>query len=394
MNEAWIMSGARTPIGKFMGGLSSLSAPELGAVAVVEAMRRAGVEPAAVDEVILGHVLQAGVGQNPARQAALKAGCPPSVGALTVNKVCGSGLKAVVLAAQAVKLGDAQIVVAGGMESMSQAPYLLPKAREGLRLGNGELIDSMIHDGLTCAMDHIHMGLTGELVSERWGVSREEQDRYAVASHHKAARAWKEGRFAAEVVKVMVKGAKKGEMIAIEKDEGPREDSSIEALAKLRPAFKPDGVVTAGNASTINDGAAALVVSNDAVVKKSGVAPLARIVAYATTGLEPKLVMMTPVEATLRVLAKAGWDKDEVDLFEFNEAFAAQAAGLLKELKLDPEKVNVNGGAVALGHPIGCSGARILVTLLHEMKRRDVRKGVAALCMGGGNGVAVAVERA
>ena len=392
MREAVILSAVRVPTGKFMGALKGFRAPELGAIVVREAVKRAGVAPEAVDEVIMGNVLSAGLGQAPARQAALGAGLPPKVGALTINKVCGSGLKAVMLAAQAVATGDAEVVVAGGMESMSQAPYLLPKVREGLRLGNGELVDSMVHDGLWEAYEDYHMGCCGEIVAESYGVTREQQDAYALESHRRAIAAMKAGRFRDEIVPVPIP-QKKGETILFGRDEHPRADTTAEALGKLRPAFKPDGTVTAGNASTINDGAAALVVASEAVVKRSGKSPLARIVAYATTGLEPKLVMMTPVEATRKALAKAGWDKDEVELYELNEAFAAQSVAVVKELKLDPSRVNVNGGAVAIGHPIGASGARVLVTLLYEMIRRDAKKGIAALCLGGGNSVAMAIER-
>jgi acetyl-CoA C-acetyltransferase len=314
------------------------------------------------------------------------------VGALTVNKVCGSGLKSVVLATQAIRLGDHESIVAGGMESMSQAPYLVPKARDGLRLGHGQIIDSMVGDGLWCAFEDFHMGLTGELVAERYEIKREEQDEFAVNSHKKAVAAMNAGRFDDELTPVEVALRKK--TTTVERDEGPRDDTTLEGLAKLKPAFKRDGgTVTPGNASTINDGAAAVVVASEDVVSRSGTEPLARIVAYATSGIEPKWVMMAPVEATTRVLSKAGWDRDDVDLYEFNEAFSAQSLAVLRELKIDPERVNVNGGAVALGHPIGCSGARILVTLLFEMRRRDAKRGIAALCMGGGNGVAVAVER-
>lgn len=386
-----IISGVRTPIGKFLGTLKPLSAVQLGAIAVKEAVKRAGLEPKQIDECIMGNVVQAGLGQNPARQAALGGGLLPEVGAFTVNKVCGSGLKAVGLAAQAIRCGDQEIVVAGGMESMSNAPYLVPKLREGYRLGSGEIIDSMIHDGLWDVYEDFHMGMTGELVAEKYKVSREEMDEYALSSHQKAIQAIKECRFESQVVAVEI-ASRKGTTV-IKVDEGPREDSSLEALRGLKPVFKKDGTVTAGNAPGMNDGAAALVITSrkkaDALGKKS----MARIVGQATAGLEPKWVMMTPVPAVQGLLPKIGWRKEDVDLWELNEAFAVQSVAVVRELGLDPGKVNVNGGAVALGHPIGASGARILVTLLHEMIRRDLHRGVATLCMGGGNGLALAIER-
>jgi acetyl-CoA C-acetyltransferase len=392
IQEAVIISAARTPIGKFQGALKPFTAPQLGALVVRNAIERAGVEAAQVDEVIMGCVLQAGLGQNPARQAALLAGVPDKVSALTVNKVCGSGLKSVMLAAQSVTLGDNDFIVAGGMESMSNAPYLLMKARDGYRMGNGEIVDAMVHDGLWCAFDQWHMGETGEVVCDIYGVTRAQQDEYALDSQRRAVAAIKAGRFKDEICKVEIP-QRKGEPISFDTDEGPREDATLEGLAKLKPAFRKDGSVTAGNASTINDGAAALVVTSLDKANKLKRAPLARIVAQAVAGVEPKLVMMAPVDAVKQVAAKAGWKLAEVDLFELNEAFSSQAVALLQQLELDPAKVNVNGGAVALGHPIGASGARVLVTLLHEMIRRNAKRGIVSLCLGGGNAVALAVER-
>jgi acetyl-CoA C-acetyltransferase len=369
-----------------------MTATELGAVAVREAVKRAGIDPASIDECLMGCVLPAGLGQNPARQAALQGGLADTVSALTINMVCGSGLKAVALAAQAVMAGDAEIVVAGGMESMSNAPYLLPQGRKGFRMGDSVVVDSMIKDGLWCACDDQHMGMTGELVAEKRGITRQQQDAYALESHRRAAAAWKEGRFSAEVVPVSV-GGKKGAVTLFDTDESVREDASLEALAALRPAFKKDGTVTAGNAPGVNDAAAAVVVMSAAKANELGLTPMVTIKAQATSGVEPKWVMMAPVTGVRRVLERAGWDKDEVDLYELNEAFSVQALGVTRELGIGLEKVNVNGGAVAIGHPIGASGARVLVTLIHEMMRRDVKKGVAALCLGGGNSVALAVER-
>jgi acetyl-CoA C-acetyltransferase len=388
-----ILSAVRTPIGKFQGGLARFSATELGAKAATEDILRAELNAKKVDEVILGNVVQAGLGQNPARQAALKGGCDPRVAAMTINKVCGSGLKAVALAAQAVQVGNSEVVVAGGMESMSNCPYLLPQARTGYRLGDGKLIDSMIHDGLWDAYEDFHMGMTGELVAEKYGISREEQDRFAVESHQKAVRARKSCFFEAQILPIEVP-QKKGAPVVIKYDESPREDTSLEVLAKLRPAFKKDGTVTAGNAPGTNDGAAALVVTSERHAQQLGRQPMARIVAQAVSGVEPKWVMMAPVDAVEKLLARTGWDRDkDVDLVELNEAFAVAAIAVTRQLKLNPEKVNVNGGAVALGHPIGASGARILVTLLYELQRRNLRRGIAALCLGGGNAVALAVER-
>ena len=392
MREAVILSAVRTPTGKFLGTLKDHAAPRLGAIVVKEAVARAGLAPEDVDEVILGNVLSAGVGQAPARQAAIHAGLPPAVGALTINKVCGSGLKAVMLAAQGIATGDTDIVVAGGMESMSNAPYLLARAREGLRLGHGELLDSMIHDGLWDAYDDQHMGCCGEVVAEKYAVSRAEQDAFALESHKKAIAAIKAGKFKDEIVPVPIP-QKKGDPVMFADDESPREDTSLEALARLKPAFKEGGTVTAGNAPGVNDGAAALVVASSDTARALGAKPLARIVAQATSGLEPRLVMMTPVPAVRKLLEKAGWTADSVDLVELNEAFAVQGVAVVRELGLDPAKVNVNGGAVALGHPIGASGARILTTLLYALQQRGLRRGVATLCLGGGNGVALAVER-
>jgi acetyl-CoA C-acetyltransferase len=393
MTDAVILSGARTPVGKFLGALKDFRAVDLGIIAVRAAIERAGLDPQAINEVIMGNVVQAGTGQNPARQVALGAGIPNTVGALTINKVCGSGLKSVMLAANAIKVGEIEIAVAGGMESMTNAPYLLKRARQGYRMGNGELIDSMIGDGLWCAFDDWHMGCTGEVVAQAYNVTRGEQDEYAVNSHRKAIAAIRAGRFNDEITPVEIP-QKKGAPLVIRTDEGPREDTSLEALAKLKPAFKQEGgTVTAGNAPSVNDGAAALVVTSDAVARKLGRKPMARIVAQATSGVEPKLVMMAPVTAIQLTLERAGWDLADVDLIELNEAFAVQAVAITRELGLNPARLNVNGGAVALGHPIGASGARLLVTLLYEMQRRDVRRGLAALCLGGGNAVAMAVER-
>jgi len=392
VREAVIISAVRTPVGKFQGALKNFTAPQLGALVVRESVRRAGLQPEIVDEVILGCVIQAGLGQNPARQAALHGGLPPAVAALTVNKVCGSGLKAVMLAAQGIKLGDTEVVVAGGMESMTNAPYLIPQARQGYRLGNGTLVDSVIHDGLWCAFEDYHMGCTGEVVADRYRVSRHEQDEYALRSHQKAAAAIKSGRFKEEILPVEIP-QKKGAALIFDTDESVREDTSLEGLAKLRPAFKTDGTVTAGNAPGINDGASAVVVTSAERARSLGIEPMARIVAEATSGIAPELVMMAPVEAIRKVLANAGWSLNEVDLIEINEAFAVQLVAIIRELKLDPDRVNVNGGAVALGHAIGQSGSRLLTTILYEMKRRDVHRGLVALCLGGGNAVAMAVER-
>jgi len=393
-DDVVIISACRTPVGKFQGSLSDLGAPQLGAIVVREAVRRARLDPKQVDECIMGNVVSAGLGQNPARQAAIFGGLPPEVGAMTVNKVCGSGLKAVGLAAQAVKTGDSSIVVAGGMESMTNAPYLLPQARKGYRLGNAQIIDSMVHDGLWDIYNNYHMGITGENVAEKYGIPREEQDEFALNSHRKAIAATRECRFKAQIVPVELPARKKGEApIIFDKDESPREDTTIEILRSLKPAFKKDGTVTAGNAPGVNDGAAAVVVTSAKRAQELGAQPMVRIVAQATSGIDPKWVMMAPVSAVRKIWEKTGWKNEDVDLYELNEAFSVQALGVMRELGLDPNKVNVNGGAVAIGHPIGASGARVLVTLIYEMIRRDVHRGIAALCLGGGNAVAMAVER-
>jgi acetyl-CoA C-acetyltransferase len=393
-DDVVIISGCRTPVGKFQGSLADFSAPKLGAIVVREAVKRASLNSDQVDECIMGNVLPAGLGQNPARQAAIFGGLSPATGAMTINKVCGSGLKAVALAAQAVQTGNSSIVVAGGMESMTNAPYLLPQARKGYRLGNGQVIDSMVHDGLWDIYNDYHMGITGENVAEKYGITREEQDEFAVHSHRKAVAAMKECRFKSQIVPVEIPAKKKGEApVLFEKDESPREDTTIETLRSLKPAFKKDGTVTAGNAPGVNDGAAAVVVTSANRAKELGAKSMVRIVAQATSGVEPKWVMMAPVDAVRRIWEKTGWKADDVDLYELNEAFSVQALGVMRELSLDPHKVNVNGGAVAIGHPIGASGARVLVTLIYEMIRRDVKRGIAALCLGGGNAVAMAVER-
>jgi acetyl-CoA C-acetyltransferase len=393
MREAVIIAAVRTAIGKLQGSLSSFSAVDLGAGVVREVVRRAGIEPSQVDEIIIGNAVSAGLGQNPARQAGLKGGLDPRVAALTINKVCGSGLKAVALAAQGIQTANAEIVVAGGMESMTNCPYLLPQLRQGYRLGHGKALDAMITDGLWDAFEDFHMGMTAELVAEKYQISRARQDAYAFESHRRAIDAIKSDRFNDEIVPVAIP-QKKGEPIQFCVDESPREDTSLEALARLKPAFKPDGTVTAGNAPGTNDGAAALVVTSAEKARELGKKPLARIVGQAVSGVEPKWVMMAPVGAVQSLLKKVGWKLEAVDLFELNEAFAVQALAVIQELGLDPARTNVNGGAVALGHPIGASGARILVTLLYEMARRNARRGIAALCLGGGNAVALAVERA
>jgi acetyl-CoA C-acetyltransferase len=392
MKEPVIISAVRIPIGKFQGTLKPFTASQLGSFVVRAARERAELNPSDIDEVIMGNVVSAGLGQNPARQAALVGGLPPEVAAMTINKVCGSGLKAVALAAQAVMTGDSDIVVAGGMESMSNAPYLLPKARDGYRLGDGTIVDSMIHDGLWDAFEKFHMGNTGEIVSEKYRVSRERQDEYALNSHRKALDAIRNGRFREEIAGVPIP-QKQGDAILFDTDEGPRPDTSMEALRALKPAFKKDGTVTAGNAPGVNDGAAAVIVTSLERAIQLGRTPLARIAGQAVSGIEPALVMMAPVKAVQKLLRKTGWTMESVDLFELNEAFSVQAIAVMEQLGLPPEKVNVNGGAVALGHPIGASGARILVTLLFEMIRRKSKRGIATLCLGGGNAVAMAVER-
>jgi acetyl-CoA C-acetyltransferase len=393
VKQAVIISAARTATGKFQGSLKPFSATDLGGIVVKEAVNRAGIDAADVDEVIMGCVVQAGLGQAPARQAALKAELPPEVSALTVNMVCGSGLRAVALAAQAVKLGDADFVVAGGMESMSNIPYAMPNARDGFRLGDNKIVDLMVHDGLWCAFENWHMGNTGEVVAETYNIDRSAQDEYAYNSHRKAHEARAAGRFKDEIVPIEIP-QKKGDPITFDHDEGIREDASADGMGKLKPAFKKDGgTVTAGNASSLNDGASAVVVTSAEKAAELGIEPLGRIVAYATSGIEPKMIMMAPVQGVKNVLEKAGWKMEDVDLFELNEAFSVQALGVMQELGVDIERVNVNGGAVAIGHAIGNSGGRILTTLLYEMKRRGAKKGVAALCLGGGNSVAMAVER-
>jgi acetyl-CoA C-acetyltransferase len=392
VRESVIVSAVRTPTGKFLGALRSFTAQQLGACVVREAVRRAGIDPEIVDECIMGNVVSAGLGQNPARQAALNGGLPDHVAALTINKVCGSGLKAVMLADQGIRVGDIDVAVAGGMESMSNCPYLLPRVRDGLRMGNAEILDSMINDGLWCAFEQCHMGNSGEVVAEHYKVGRAAQDDYAARSHQKAARAQAEGAFKDEILPVSI-AQKKGAPIVVDRDEAVRADTTADVLAALKPAFKKDGTVTAGNAPGVNDGASALVVMDATRARSLGVSPMARIVAQATSGLAPKFVLMTPVEAVRRVAEKAGWDLADVDLFELNEAFAVQAVAVLNELGIDQEKVNVNGGAVALGHAIGSSGGRVLTTLLYALKRRNLSRGIATLCLGGGNGVALAVER-
>ncbi len=394
MEDVVIISGVRTPIGKFQGALEPFTAPQLGAIAVREAVKRANVDPAQVDECIMGLVVAAGLGQNPARQAALNGGLPNTVGAMTINKVCGSGLKAVALATQAIQTGNAEIVVAGGMESMTNAPYLLPQARKGYRLGNSQIIDSVVNDGLWDIYNNYHMGMTGENVAQKYGVTREQQDEYAVNSHKKAVQAWKECRFKSQVVPVELPAKKKGGPTTfLEMDEGPREDTSAEALGNLKPVFKKDGTVTAGNASTMNDGSAAVVVTSAVKAKQLGAQPMVRVVAQATSGIAPEWVMMAPVDGIRKIWAKTGWKPEDVDLYEINEAFSVQSVAVIKELGIDPARVNVNGGAVALGHPIGASGTRVLVTLIYELIRRNGKRGIAALCLGGGNSVAMAVER-
>ena len=392
MSPAVIVAAVRTPTGRFLGSLKGFSAPELGAIAIREAVRRAGIDPATVDECIMGNVVSAGLGQAPARQAALRGGLADHVAALTINKVCGSGLKAVMLAAQAIATGDAEVVVAGGMESMSNCPYLLTEVRQGMRLGNGTAIDSMINDGLWCSFESCHMGNAGEVVASDYAISREQQDEYAFQSHRKAMAATTAGHFRDEIVRVPVP-QKKGDPVLFDSDESIRGDTSLAALAALKPAFRSDGSVTAGNAPPVNDGASALVVISEQQAATHHITPLARIVGQASSGLAPKYVLMTPVEAVRRLVKKIDWRLEDVDLIELNEAFAVQAVAVLRDLGLDADKVNVNGGAVALGHPIGASGARVLTTLLYALEARNGRRGIATLCLGGGNGVALAVER-
>jgi acetyl-CoA C-acetyltransferase len=391
IRESVIISAVRTPTGKFLGVLKDFTAPQLGALVVREAVRRAGIEPMSVDECIMGNVIQAGNGQNPARQAALHGGLDDHVAALTINKVCGSGLKAVMLAAQGIATSDIDIAVAGGMESMSTAPYLLPRVREGLRMGDGKVIDSLINDGLWCSFENCHMGISGEVVAEKYSVRRAEQDQYAAESHRKAAHATREGWFKDEILAISIP-QKKGGTLVIDTDEPIREETTAESLANLKPAFRKDGTVTAGNAPGVNDAAAAVVIMAADKARALGLTPMARVIGQATSGLAPKMVMMTPVEAVRKVAAKIGWTLDQVDLFEINEAFSVQAIAVMRELGIDPARVNVHGGAVALGHAIGASGARVLTTLLYALKRRGGTRGIAALCLGGGNGVALAVE--
>ena len=402
MQEAVIVAAVRTPTGRFLGSLKDFTAPQLGALVVRDAVRRAGIDPAIVEECIMGNVVSAGSGQAPARQAALRGGLSDHVAALTINKVCGSGLKAVMLAAQGIATGDIEVAVAGGMESMSNAPYLLPGAREGLRMGNAQIVDSMIQDGLWCSFEQCHMGHAGELVAAEYRIDRARQDEFAYNSHRKAAEAAAAGRFTEEILPVELPqrragsgGGRPGSATAtvLDRDESVRADTSVEALSALKPAFKADGTVTAGNAPPVNDGAAALVVMSARRATELKTKPLARIVGQATSGLAPKYLLMTPVEAVRRVAQKVGWDLQDVDLFEINEAFSVQLVAVLQQLGIDPEKVNVNGGAVALGHPIGASGARILTTLLYALEQRGLKRGIASLCLGGGNGVALAIER-
>jgi len=409
VNEAVIVSAVRTPVGKFQGSLQSFSAPKLGALVVREALRRAGLEPSSetgrdlaevpaakpqISECIMGCVLQAGLGQNPARQAAIYAGIPPEASALTVNQVCGSGLRAVSLAAQSIQTGDAEIIVAGGMESMTNAPYLLQQARSGYRMGNGTLIDSMIYDGLWDAYNDFHMGTAAEMVAEKYGITREDQDAFAAESHSRAAAATTQGAFRDEILPIEIPSAKKGTpAIQFTADESIRPGTTVETLARLKPAFKEGGTVTAGNAPGISDGAAAVVVMSAERARELGLKPMAIIRAQATSGREPEWFSLAPIDAVRRVAAKAGWPLPSIDLFELNEAFSVQALAVNRELELDPTRVNVHGGAVAIGHPIGASGARVLVTLLHAMQRYGKTRGIAALCLGGGNAVALAVER-
>jgi acetyl-CoA C-acetyltransferase len=394
MSEALLLSAVRTPIGKYLSALADVSAPQLGAVAVTEALRRAGAPADRVDEVIMGNVLQAGLGQNPARQAALKAGLPDTIAALTVNKVCGSGLKAVMLAGQAIRAGDAELIVAGGMESMSRAPFLLFGARTGWKYGDQKAVDAMIHDGLWCAFENWHMGEAAEHIAGKWNVSRSEQDRFAAQSHQRAAAAWDKGAFQAEVVPVTAGKASGGRQpTMVTRDEGVRPETTVETLTRLKPAFRDGGTVTAGNASMLSDGAAAVVVGSSRAAEKLGMKPLARVVAYGTSGVAPKDIFIAPVAAVRQVLDRARLTLKDIDLFELNEAFAAQMLACGKELGLDESRVNVNGGAIALGHPIGASGTRVLVTLLHALQQRGLKRGLASLCLGGGNAVAMVVER-
>jgi acetyl-CoA C-acetyltransferase len=391
MEDAVIVSAVRTPVGTMGGAFVDVPATRLGAIAVEEAIRRAGIDAAEIDEVLMGNVLQAGLGQNPARQASLGAGLDTSIPTMTINKVCGSGLKTVALAAQAIRAGDASVLVAGGMENMSRAPYLIENARYGYRLGNGELVDVMIRDGLWCAFDNCHMGVTAENVAAEYEVSREDQDSFAAESQRKAGEALKSGRFKDEIVPVPVQ--RKKETVLVDTDEHPRPDSNADVLAKLRPAFNKEGTVTAGNASGINDGAGAVVVMSASRAKAEGRTPLARIRAYASAGVEPRVMGMGPVPAARKAMSRAGVEVKDIGLFELNEAFAAQSVAVGRELAVPDDRLNVNGGAIAIGHPIGASGTRILVTLLHEMQKRDTEIGLAGMCIGGGQGIAMVVER-
>jgi acetyl-CoA C-acetyltransferase len=391
MSDPVLLAAVRTPIGKYLGGLADLPVPQLGALVLREALRRANVPADRVDEVMVGNVIQAGVGQNPARQAALHAGLPDTIAAVTINKVCGSGLKAVMLAAQAIKAGDADIILAGGMESMSRAPHLLMGARTGWKYGDQKAVDAMIHDGLWCAFENWHMGEAAEHIATKCGISRSEQDRFAAQSHQRAAAAWEKGLFNAEVLPVTIGSGHKAKTIS--RDEGVRSDANADALGKLKPAFRDTGSVTAGNASMLSDGAAAVVVASPSAAAKLGAKPLARIVAYATSGIAPKDIFLAPVGAVRQVLAKARMTSKDIDLFELNEAFAAQMLACDKELALDESRINVHGGAIALGHPIGASGTRVLVTLLYALRERGLKRGLASLCLGGGNAVAMIVER-
>ncbi|MGC1119515.1 MAG: acetyl-CoA C-acetyltransferase [Candidatus Methanofastidiosia archaeon] len=388
MTDVVIVSGVRTPIGRFQGGLSTLSACQLGSIALKEALRRAGIDT--VDEVIMGNVVSAGLGQNPARQAAIGAGIPVNVNSFTVNKVCGSGLKAVMLAAQAIKVGDADIIAAGGMENMTRAPYMLFNAREGYRLGDGKLVDAMVHDGLWDVYNDFHMGITGEIIAEKFGITREDADKLAFESHQKSIKAQEEGKFKDEIIPATYE-TRKGEVI-VDTDEGPRKDTSLEVLAKLKPVFKKDGVVTAGNASQISDGASAVVVMSEKKARELGLDPLARIIDYCAVGLEPELVMEAPIPCVRKLFQKTGKSMKDIDLFEHNEAFATASCAVKKELQVPHDIFNVHGGAVALGHPIGCSGSRVLVTLMYAMKDRGAHRGIATLCLGGGNAVGMMIE--
>lgn len=392
MNNVVIAAAARTAVGSFNGGLASIPATELGRIVIEAVIQRSGVEKSEINEVIMGQILQGGCGQNPARQAAINAGLPDWIPSYTVNKLCGSGLKSIALAAQAIGAGDADAIIAGGMESMSQAPYYLEQARTGYRLGNGTLVDAIIRDGLTDAFHNIHMGITAENIAAHFGITREETDMFALESQQKAVRAIQEGRFSAEIVPVPIK-QRKGDPINFERDEYPKPETTLESLAKLKPAFQKDGVVTAGNASGLNDGAAAVLLMSRAMAEQKSIKTLGRIRGYASVGLDPKVMGLGPVEAVRKALAKASLTLDDIDLFELNEAFAVQSLGVNRELKIPVEKINVNGGAVALGHPIGASGARILVSLIHEMEKRNQKLGLASLCIGGGQGIAVIVER-